>query len=101
MDVARILRGEFAGIRPAMGYPSMPDQLLNKDIFDILMPESGALASISENGAMSPSSTVSGIYIAHKEAHYFMIGPVGEDQVADYAERRGLSPTRVMEILRL
>lgn len=101
MDVARILRGEFAGIRPAMGYPSMPDQLLNQKIFDLLMPESGALASISENGAMSPSSTVSGIYIAHEEAHYFMIGQPGEDQVADYAERRGLSQARVMEILRL
>ncbi|MDE6022873.1 MAG: cobalamin-dependent protein, partial [Muribaculaceae bacterium] len=62
MDIQRILRGEFRGIRPAMGYPMLPDQLLNKEIVDILQPESGKRVEVTENGAMTPSSTISGLY---------------------------------------
>lgn len=101
LDVDRILRGEYQGIRPAMGYPMLPDQLLNKDIFDILEPESGKRVVLTENGAISPSSTVSGLYIANPEARYFIIGKIGEDQIENYARRRGLRIERVKEILRL
>lgn len=100
-EINRILRGEYAGIRPAMGYPMLPDQLLNKEVFDLLEPESGCRVVITENGAMSPSSTVSGLYISHPEARYFHIGGIAEDQVADYARRRDLTPARVIEILNL
>lgn len=100
-DVEKLLRGEYQGIRPAMGYPMLPDQLLNKDIFEILMPESGDRVELTETGAMSPSSTVSGLYIAHPEARYFMIGKIVDDQLEDYARRRGLTPERVKEILSL
>lgn len=101
MDVARILRGDFEGIRPAMGYPMLPDQLLNREVFEMLEPESGKRVILTENGAMSPSSTVSGLYIAHTEARYFMVGAIGSDQVADYASRRGLDEGRIPEILNL
>lgn len=101
MDVARILRGEYAGIRPAMGYPMLPDQLLNSVVFAMLEPESGKRVSLTENGAMSPSSTVSGLYIAHPESRYFVVGAIGADQLADYARRRGLAESRVAEILNL
>lgn len=101
MDVKRILRGEYVGIRPAMGYPMLPDQLLNKTVYDLLMPESGYKVEITENGAMSPSSTVSGLYISNPLSQYFMIGAIGEDQIADYARRRNLSTSRVIEILNL
>lgn len=100
MDVKRILRGEYQGIRPAMGYPMLLDQLLNKDIFHILQPESGKRAILTENGAMSPSSTVSGLYIANPDARYFLIGTIGKDQMEDYADRRGLSIERISEILK-
>ncbi|MDE5813798.1 MAG: dihydropteroate synthase, partial [Muribaculaceae bacterium] len=99
-DVHAILRGEYQGIRPAMGYPMLPDQLLNKEIFSILEPESGRRVSLTENGAMSPSSTVSGLYIAHPDSRYFLIGKIGQDQIDDYACRRGLSSERIEEILR-
>lgn len=100
MDVEKMLRGEYQGIRPAMGYPMLPDQLLNKEIFEILQPASGKLVALTENGAMSPSSTVSGLYIANPKARYFLIGKIGEDQMEDYATRRGLSIERISEILR-
>ncbi len=98
-DTQRILRGEFRGIRPAMGYPMLPDQLLNIDIFDMLMPESGKRVELTENGAMLPSSTVSGLYISHPESRYFTIGCVGDDQMEAYARRRGLTQTRIKEVL--
>lgn len=98
-DAERMLRGEYQGIRPAMGYPMLPDQLLNKEIFDILQPESGKRAELTENGAMYPSSTVSGLYIAHPAARYFMVGKIGDDQKEYYARRRRLSPERLTEIL--
>ncbi len=100
LDVENIFRGEYQGIRPAMGYPMLPDQLLNKEIFELLQPESGKRVSLTENGAMSPSSTVSGLYIANPRARYFMIGEIGTDQIKDYAGRRNLSIERVSEILR-
>ena len=101
MDVEEILKGNYQGIRPAMGYPMLPDQLLNKDIFEILLPESERRVELTENGAMYPSSTVSGLYMAHPDSRYFMIGKIGNDQLADYARRRGLSVERLSEILNL
>lgn len=100
LDAHKFLRGEYHGIRPAMGYPMLPDQLLNKEIYEILEPESGRRAVLTENGAMSPSSTVSGLYIANPDSRYFMIGSIGDDQIADYARRRGLSVERIKEIIR-
>lgn len=99
IEVERILRGEYQGIRPAMGYPMLPDQLLNRDIFTLLEPESSKRVEITENGAMSPTATVSGLYISHPNARYFMIGTIGEDQLTDYAKRRGMTRERVSEIL--
>ena len=99
MDIDKILKGEYQGIRPAMGYPMLPDQLLNKDIYEMLEPESGKRVKLTENGAMSPSATVSGLYIANPEAGYFMIGKIGNDQMEDYALRRGFSVGRLSEIL--
>ncbi|MDE6380717.1 MAG: methionine synthase, partial [Muribaculaceae bacterium] len=72
LDVERIMHREYQGIRPAMGYPMLPDQLLNKEIVQILEPESGNRVVVTENGAMSPSSTVSGLYIANPDSRYFL-----------------------------
>ena len=100
VNFRRLLRGDYVGIRPAMGYPSLPDQLLNRELAKLL-PMDRLEVDITENGAMSPSSTVSGLYISHPDSRYFMVGEIGEDQIADYAHRRGLSEARVRELLRI
>lgn len=99
LDIQRILRGEFRGIRPAMGYPMLPDQLLNKEIVNILQPESGKRVEVTENGAMTPSSTISGFYISNPHARYYSISQIGSDQMDDYSTRRGLTQKRIREIL--
>lgn len=76
------------GIRPAMGYPSMPDQTLNL-LLDRLLGMGEIGIRLTENGAMDPSASVSGLYISHPGARYFNVGTVGADQEADYARRRG------------
>lgn len=97
-DAVQLLRGDYRGIRPAVGYPSIPDQLLNRTIAGALgFGEIGI--TVTDNGAMSPSSSVAGIYISNPAARYFFIRPVGAEQQADYARRRGLSVERVREIL--
>lgn len=55
--------------------------------------------TLTENGAMHPSASVSGLYLTSPSAHYFMVGPIGPDQIDDYARRRSLTPTRVLELL--
>lgn len=99
MDVERILKGDYEGIRPAMGYPMLPDQLLNSELYGLLQPESGKRVELTENGAMYPSSTISGLYIAHPQARYYTLPVIAEDQIADYACRRSLSVARISEIL--
>ena len=92
-DVAEIenprnlLRHYYKGIRPAVGYPSLPDQ---SEIFDIdsIMPLSTVGITLTENGAMSPAASTCGLVIAHPESRYFTLGPVGDDQQADYQRRR-------------
>ena len=93
-----LLRGGYTGIRPAMGYPMLPDQLLNRELSHLLPLESIGVG-ITENGAMTPSATVSGLYIANPDARYFMVGDIDDEQMADYARRRGLTAERVREIL--
>ena len=80
---------QFQGIRPAVGYPSLPDQSINF-LIDELITLSDIGITLSSSGAMSPSSSVSGLMIAHPKAHYFAIGNIGEDQLRDYAARRGV-----------
>ena len=79
----------FQGIRPAVGYPSLPDASLNF-VLDGLLDMKQIGISLTESGAMLPHASVSGLMIAHPEAHYFSIGKIGEDQLADYARRRQL-----------
>lgn len=89
---------ESLGIRPAVGYPSMPDQTLTHELNKLLkMDEIGV--TITENGAMHPTSTVCGLYFAPPCTGYFNLGPIGDDQLADYARRRGLTPAALRSLL--
>lgn len=97
-DGARALRCDYQGIRPAAGYPSMPDQA-GIFVLDRIARFGEIGISVTENGAMSPSSSVCGLMIAHPDARYFMVGAVGDDQRADYASRRGITVEELLKWL--
>lgn len=82
-----LLRQYYKGIRPAVGYPSLPDQ---SEIFDIdgIMPLSQIGVSLTENGAMSPAASTCGLVFSHPDSRYFTLGDIGDDQKNDYAARR-------------
>mgnify|MGYP002623650680 CR=1 FL=1 len=80
---------KFQGIRPAVGYPSLPDTSLNF-ILDKVLRMGDIGITLTENGAMRPHGSVSGMMIATSGARYFNLGKIGEDQLRDYAKRRGL-----------
>lgn len=84
----------FQGIRPAIGYPSLPDQSIIFLIDELLRFEDIGIR-LSEHGAMSPHSSVSGFMFGHPKAHYFSVGNIGKDQLHDYSLRRGL-PTETL-----
>jgi 5-methyltetrahydrofolate--homocysteine methyltransferase len=89
----------FRGIRPALGYPASPDHTLKRELFDLLDAESLGL-SLTESFAMNPAASVSGLVFANPESRYFTVGRINPDQVADYAERRGMPRTEVERWLR-
>ena len=84
----------FCGIRPAVGYPSLPDTSINFLLSDLLDMKSIGIR-LTESGMMTPHASVSGLFISHSEARYFTIGKVGDDQLRDYARRRGI-PVELM-----
>jgi 5-methyltetrahydrofolate--homocysteine methyltransferase len=90
-DNAALIREEYQGIRPAPGYPAQPDHTEKRTIFRLLDAERGAGIHLTESMAMVPGSSVSGLYFAHPDAHYFGLGRIGSDQLADYAARKGWS----------
>lgn len=89
---------KFQGIRPAVGYPSLPDQSVNF-ILNELLDMSQIGITLTENGAMHPHASVSGLMLAHPAAQYFSIGKIGLDQLNDYARRRGISPEAIKKFL--
>ncbi len=84
-----LIAEKYRGIRPAFGYPACPDHTPKRALFDLLDAERKAHIELTESYAMLPASSVSGIYLAHPQAHYFAVGKLGRDQVEDYAARRG------------
>ncbi len=88
----------YRGIRPALGYPACPDHTDKRALFELL----GAFdvgMGLTETLAMTPAASVSGLYLAHPDAHYFSVGKVGRDQVESYARRRGVLPELVEKAL--
>jgi len=86
LGASALIDEEYRGIRPAPGYPACPDHAVKAPLFDLLRaPDIGM--SVTESFAMLPASSVSGFYFAHPEATYFAVGPIGDDQRADFARR--------------
>lgn len=98
LSVTELFAAGYQGIRPAMGYPMTPDQTLNLRLAKLL-PFDKIGVSLTENGAMNPPSTVSGLYISHPASRYFMVGHIGHDQICDYAVRMGIDKQTAEKIL--
>jgi len=88
LDNDDLIRERYVGIRPAPGYPACPDHTLKPLLFDLLCTAPAGIR-LTESQAMLPTAAVSGFYFAHPEAHYFGVARIGQDQIADYATRRG------------
>ncbi len=89
LDNDALIAERYQGIRPAPGYPACPDHRQKRVLWSLLDVDANASISLTESLAMTPTAAVSGWYFAHPDAHYFALGKVGEDQVADYARRCG------------
>ncbi|WP_144097162.1 methionine synthase [Croceicoccus sediminis] len=85
-----LIKEEYRGIRPAPGYPACPDHSLKPVLFDLLSAQDNTGVTLTESFAMLPTAAVSGFYFAHPESQYFGVARIGPDQLADYAERRGV-----------
>ena len=86
-----LIKEYYRGIRPAPGYPAQPDHTEKATLFELLEAEEHAGVRLTETYAMVPAASVSGLYVNHPQARYFSVGKIGEDQVEDYAARKGMS----------
>jgi 5-methyltetrahydrofolate--homocysteine methyltransferase len=86
-----LIAEKYRGIRPAPGYPACPDHTEKGTLWELLDVEAGIGLKLTESYAMYPTAAVSGFYFAHPDAKYFAVGKVDRDQVASYAERKGIS----------
>jgi 5-methyltetrahydrofolate--homocysteine methyltransferase len=89
LPVEDLIRERYRGIRPAPGYPACPDHTEKRLLFGLLEVEERTAIRLTENCAMHPAASVSGLYFGHPEARYFALGRLGRDQVEDYARRKG------------
>jgi len=101
LNMQKILREKYRGIRPAPGYPACPEHSEKRTIFDLLNVEEKTGIRLTENYAMYPAASVSGYYFAHPKARYFNVGKLLPDQLEDYAKRKELPLERVKKLLNM
>ena len=98
LSIEELFAEHYQGKRPAVGYPSLPDQSINFVLSSLLdFPSLGI--SLTENGAMIPHASTTGLMISHPQCHHFKVGTIGEDQLADYALRRGMTPDMIRKFI--
>ncbi|MBT8445591.1 MAG: B12-binding domain-containing protein, partial [Gammaproteobacteria bacterium] len=90
LDNRALIGEQYLGIRPAPGYPACPDHSEKRKLFDLLDAETNSGMSLTSGYAMLPAASVSGYYFAHPQSQYFILGNVLEDQLEDYARRKGI-----------
>ena len=88
----QLIKETYRGIRPAPGYPACPDHTEKTTLFKLLEVSKNLKVKLTESFAMSPASSVSGLYFSHPDASYFGVGKINKDQVLDYANRKGVTP---------
>ena len=89
LDSVGLIKEQYAGIRPAPGYPASPDHTEKQTLWSLLDVETATGMSLTDSMAMQPGASVSGLYFSHPESQYFVVGRIGRDQVEDYAARKG------------
>ena len=99
LDNEALINEKYRGIRPAPGYPACPDHSEKEKLFELLDAPGKAGMSLTSGYAMLPTASVCGYYFAHPQAEYFVLGPVLEDQLEDYAQRKGCSVDEVKKII--
>jgi 5-methyltetrahydrofolate--homocysteine methyltransferase len=95
LSIDDLVHEKYRGIRPAAGYPACPDHTEKGTLWRLLDVQTNTGMLITESFAMWPGSSVSGLYFAHPESRYFSLGKIDRDQVADYANRKGMSVAEV------
>lgn len=90
LSCEQLIDEQYAGIRPAPGYPACPDHTEKKLLFDLLAADKVGI-TLTESYAMYPAAAVSGFYFSHPESKYFGLGKIEKDQVVDYATRKGMT----------
>ncbi len=98
LSVAEMFAVKYRGIRPAVGYPSLPDQSVNFPLHEMLRSNEIGI-SLTENGVMYPNASVSGLFFAHPQSKYFAIGEISEAQMEDYAMRKAVEVKDVRKFL--
>lgn len=91
VSIAELLKNRYAGIRPAPGYPTLPDHSLKREIFRLLNVEKTTGTALTDSFMMVPQASVCALVLANPEAVYFAVGTVSDDQLVPYAERRGFT----------
>jgi 5-methyltetrahydrofolate--homocysteine methyltransferase len=91
LDIDDMLRMKYQGIRPAPGYPACPDHTEKTKIFELLDAEKNTGVILTESFVMDPVSSVCGYIFAHDQSSYFNVGKIKEDQLLDYAKRKGMT----------
>src|SRR5437899_735966 len=85
-----LIEEKYRGIRPAPGYPACPDHTEKRILFDLLQAEQSTAMKLTENFAMFPAASVSGLYFAHPDSRYFAVDRIARDQSESYAHRKGM-----------
>jgi 5-methyltetrahydrofolate--homocysteine methyltransferase len=98
LPIPELFAVKYQGIRPAVGYPSIPDQSINFLLHDMLCSDEIGI-TLTENGVMYPNASVSGFFFSHPQSRYFAVGPVSDEQLDDYAKRRGMSKDEIRKFL--
>ena len=94
-----LINEKYQGIRPAPGYPACPDHTQKEMLFKLLDVENTIGVELTSGFAMYPASSVSGFYYSHPQSQYFVLGKIGEDQLQDYATRKGIDLEKARKIL--
>jgi 5-methyltetrahydrofolate--homocysteine methyltransferase len=98
LAIEQLVAEKYRGIRPAPGYPACPDHSVKRDMFALLQPQEIGMG-ITDSLAMMPAASVSGFYLSHPDSTYFSVGRIGDDQLADQAQRRGAAVEDLQRLL--
>jgi 5-methyltetrahydrofolate--homocysteine methyltransferase len=98
LDSEALIAEKYQGIRPAPGYPACPDHSVKKEMFELLKADDIGMG-LTESLAMTPAASVSGFYLSHPQSTYFNVGKIGDDQLQDLAQRRGLKADELQRLL--